>query len=102
MSGLRWAVLAAIVQLRREQAPLYVKDVAERASTMLPAMRLTPRKVGDVVRNELHLSTKRSHNLGRNYAVIWDEAVILAWVDVGIRVWTGEICEAEAVLKEEA
>lgn len=97
MSELRWAVLAAIVQLRREQAPLYVKDVAERASTMLPPMRLTPRKAGDVVRNELYLHTKRAHNLQRNYAVVWDEAVILAWVDVGIRVWTGEICEAEVL-----
>jgi hypothetical protein len=42
------------------------------------ALRVKPKKVGEVVRKQLHLRTKRRADAGRAYCVQWDEARIEA------------------------
>jgi len=54
------------------------EDEEEEEQKRSSDKRITPRKVGDIVRRQLHLRTERSSAAKRAYVVVWDEKRIEA------------------------
>lgn len=76
-STLEAAVVEALIDMVTNNSVPLIKDIAEAVNAIMPEgeKEITPRRIGGIVRERLHLGTKRvSHQ--RSYAVVYTEEAL--------------------------